>query len=289
MKREVRRQLSLWRARSVAHALRNARTQPPAFLGLDDLEVLQREYQPPVTRRYTAEALKEVGTERAAFLTSAAARLLQSGPVRSLEVGCLDGMVSATLREANWLAAAIDLSTHGFDGRARSAAGWLIAMDVAKLGFADGSFDVVFSYDAFEHLADPEAALEELIRVTAPGGLIYLNFGPLYNSAYGLHAYRSVRVPFCQFLFAAETLDTFCKRHHLPPIKYHQLNGWSLGRFRGLWRSRGRRLQRVHYNESWSSVGLELVHRYPACFSSAVSSLEELAVNHIEALFRVRT
>ena len=289
MKRRVGRPLSRWRDRAAARALRSARGRPPVLLGPDALEALQHDYQPPVTRRYTAEALQETGRERARFLTSTAARLLPSRPVTSLEVGCLDGMVTATLREAGWQTAAIDISTHGFDGRARTAGNWLMAMDVAQLGFADGSFDFVFSYDAFEHLGDPQAALEELIRVTAPGGLIYLNFGPLYNSAYGLHAYRSVRVPFCQFLFAAETLDAFCERHGLPPVKYHQLNGWSLAQFRSLWRSPGRRLQRVHYNESWSSVGLELVQRHPACFGSAVTNLEELAVNHIEALFRVRT
>jgi SAM-dependent methyltransferase len=288
LKRELRRQLSRWRARDTARALRGARSRPPAFLGLDELEALQREYPPPATRQYIPEVLQAIGAERAAFLRSTADRHLPPGRLKSLEVGCLDGMVSTMLREASWSTAAIDMSTRGFDSRARSAGAWLMAMDVGKLGFPDGCFDLVFSYDAFEHLADPKAALEEIIRVTAPGGLIYLNFGPLYNSARGLHAYRSVSVPFCQFLFEPATLDAFCRRHNLPPIKYHQLNGWSLRQFRDLWRSCGRRLQRVHYNESWSAPGIELVHRYPACFGRAVSDLEELSVDHIEALFRVR-
>lgn len=288
VKREMRRQLSRWRERPTARRLRSAQEEQCPYLGLDDLEELQRRYPPPETPRYTPDALRARGVERSRFLASTAGRLLPPGRVRSLEIGCLDGMVSGTLCEAGWSAAAIDTAAHGFDQRARSAGAWLMAMDVTRLGFPDDCFDLTFSYDAFEHLSDPQAALEEMTRVTAPGGLIYLNFGPLYNSALGLHAYRSVRVPFCQFLFEPATLDAFCHRHGLPPIKYHQLNGWSLAQFRNLWRSCGRPLQRLHYNESRSSLGLDLVRRYPGRFSAAVSSLEELSVAHIEALFRVK-
>lgn len=288
LKHELRRQLFRWREHATRRRLRAARGERPTFLGLDDLEALQGDYPPPRTGRYTPDALKARGMERADFLRRTAARLLPTSRARALEVGCLDGMVSGVLCEGGWQAAAIDMATHGFDQRARSAGAWLVAMDVTKLAFPDNFFDLTFSYDAFEHLADPQAALDEMIRVTAPNGLIYLNFGPLYNSAFGLHAYRSVRVPFCQFLFEPATLDAFCRRHDLPPIKYHQLNGWSLAQFRNLWYSRGRRLQRLHYNESWSTLGIELVGRYPACFSSAVDSLDELSVCHIEALFRVR-
>src|SRR5581483_3885780 len=44
-------------------------------------------------------------------------------------------------------------------------------VDAAKLPFPDGSFDVVISLAAFEHFEDPEAAIKECARVTAPGGV----------------------------------------------------------------------------------------------------------------------
>lgn len=287
VKQEMQRQLSRWRGLPTARHLRAARGQRPVFLGLNDLEALQRAYPAPPAPRYGLDALQSRGAERADFLRLVASRRLAGNRTRALEVGCLDGMVSGQLRENGWQAAAIDMASHGFDRRARAAGAWLMAMDATRLGFPDDCFDLTFSYDAFEHMADPQAALDEMIRVTGPGGLIYLNFGPLYNSPYGLHAYRSVRVPFCQFLFESSTLDAFCRRHDLPAIKYHQLNGWSLARFRALWRRCAGRLHRLHYRESWSSAGMELVAQYPACFG-AVESVEELSVDHIEALFRVK-
>jgi SAM-dependent methyltransferase len=44
-------------------------------------------------------------------------------------------------------------------------------VDASRLPFPDASFDVVISLAAFEHFEDPEAAIKECARVTAPGGL----------------------------------------------------------------------------------------------------------------------
>lgn len=45
---------------------------------------------------------------------------------------------------------------------------------IYELPFPEASFDVVFAHAVFEHLAPPAAALAELHRVLAPGGLIAL-------------------------------------------------------------------------------------------------------------------
>lgn len=42
--------------------------------------------------------------------------------------------------------------------------------DGQRLPFEDGSFDLVFSEFVFEHLPEPEVALEEIDRVLRPGG-----------------------------------------------------------------------------------------------------------------------
>jgi SAM-dependent methyltransferase len=44
-------------------------------------------------------------------------------------------------------------------------------VDAAKLPFADGSFDLVFSIAAFEHFSEPVAAIRECERVLARGGV----------------------------------------------------------------------------------------------------------------------
>ena len=45
---------------------------------------------------------------------------------------------------------------------------------IYELPFPEASFDVVFAHAVFEHLSSPAAALAELRRVLAPGGLVAL-------------------------------------------------------------------------------------------------------------------
>ncbi|GAA2243878.1 class I SAM-dependent methyltransferase [Streptomyces amakusaensis] len=54
--------------------------------------------------------------------------------------------------------------------------GGTVVADGCLLPLADGSADVCFSSNVLEHVADPRSFLGEMIRVTRPGGLIYLSF-----------------------------------------------------------------------------------------------------------------
>ncbi|WP_326795700.1 class I SAM-dependent methyltransferase [Streptomyces sp. NBC_01808] len=51
-----------------------------------------------------------------------------------------------------------------------------VVADGYLLPLADGVADVAFSSNVLEHVADPETFLSELIRVTKPGGLLYVAF-----------------------------------------------------------------------------------------------------------------
>ncbi|KOT49207.1 SAM-dependent methyltransferase [Streptomyces rimosus subsp. rimosus] len=59
--------------------------------------------------------------------------------------------------------------------RGRIPPGSVLA-DGYLLPLADGAADVCFSSNVLEHVADPRTFLSELVRVTRPGGLIYLSF-----------------------------------------------------------------------------------------------------------------
>ena len=62
-------------------------------------------------------------------------------------------------------------------------------MDVSSLTFPDASFDFVYALATFQHLSDPRRALEQMTRVLAPGGGLYLDF-ILHTSRTGSHDVR---------------------------------------------------------------------------------------------------
>ncbi|MGP3925517.1 class I SAM-dependent methyltransferase [Streptomyces sp. 8N616] len=59
--------------------------------------------------------------------------------------------------------------------RGRTPDGAVVA-DGYLLPLADGTADVCFSSNVLEHVADPQTFLSEMVRVTRPGGLIYVSF-----------------------------------------------------------------------------------------------------------------
>ncbi|MFG2827946.1 class I SAM-dependent methyltransferase [Streptomyces sp. NPDC048434] len=63
-----------------------------------------------------------------------------------------------------------ELTAHG-----RSPEGAVVA-DGYLLPLADGAADICFSSNVLEHVADPQTFLSEMVRVTRPGGLIYVAF-----------------------------------------------------------------------------------------------------------------
>lgn len=71
-----------------------------------------------------------------------------------------------------------DLSElHAAGRRPRGA----VVADGYLLPLADGAADVCFSSNVLEHVADPQTFVSEMVRVTRPGGLIYLAFTNWYS------------------------------------------------------------------------------------------------------------
>lgn len=48
--------------------------------------------------------------------------------------------------------------------------------DAARIPVADSSVDLAFSSNVWEHVTNPEAVADELVRVTRPGGLVFLSY-----------------------------------------------------------------------------------------------------------------
>ncbi len=63
----------------------------------------------------------------------------------------------------------------------RLAPGVTVAGDGNRLPFPDSAADVAFSSNVLEHVPEPGRFLDEMVRVTRPGGIIYLSFTAWYS------------------------------------------------------------------------------------------------------------
>ncbi len=92
-----------------------------------------------------------------------------------LEVGCGTGLLLETIAGFASRAVGVDLSpgmleharTRGLDVKEASA---------TDLPFEDASFDVVCSFKVLAHVREIRAAMDEMLRVTKPGGTLVLEF-----------------------------------------------------------------------------------------------------------------
>ena len=99
---------------------------------------------------------------------------------RSLDVACGPGMVALGFARVVRSAVGLD-TTEAMLDRAKllqqrqscSNVEWVLG-EAANLPFAEASFDVVTCRFAFHHMLQPAAALQEMIRVARPGGMIVI-------------------------------------------------------------------------------------------------------------------
>jgi len=97
---------------------------------------------------------------------------------RVLEIGCGRGVALPVLRRLLQPSRLVGLDPNvGFLEEARlrvadaGAAAELVPGDVRRMPFPDAAFDLVVDFGTCYHIARPEAALAEIARVLAPGGL----------------------------------------------------------------------------------------------------------------------
>lgn len=84
-----------------------------------------------------------------------------------------------------------------------------IRSDAMALIYRDAFFDCVVSFNAFEHIPDPERAFDEMIRCTKPGGTIYIQFDPIWTADTGSHFFHRVPEPWAHLIYSD---DEYCVR-----------------------------------------------------------------------------
>lgn len=207
---------------------------------------------------------------------------------RVLETSCGDGMTGQLLTSFGHHVMLHDLEDWR-DLRARQLP--MVLGDLkAELPLLSGSFDLLCSYNAFEHVTNPVAALAELLRLCCAGGLVLLDFAPLYASAWGLHAYRTLRMPFPQFLFSEEFIQMKLQELGMWDLGKKQtalqpLNRWRLRDFDRIFRESG--CEVVEYVRYPAEITLtEIILRHPAAFQGRGLEWNDVATEGVRVMLR---
>jgi SAM-dependent methyltransferase len=139
-------------------------------------------------RYYRGEAVHRIVYNKA-YLNSMFRFVPSLAGKEVLEVGCSDGLVcDLLLSEKPASITGIDvLETVGCAYPHERIT--YRKMDATRMAFADNSFDLCLSIATLEHVQDPLRSLQEMKRITRPGGYIYVQAGPLYYSPFGHHMF----------------------------------------------------------------------------------------------------
>jgi len=91
-------------------------------------------------------------------------------------------------------------------------------------------YDVLLSFDALEHIENPEAFLRKMTDFIAAGGIAILAFGPLFHSPLGDHMWDFFRlqIPWRGVLFSEQAVLRVrreCFRSTDPASSYREIAG----------------------------------------------------------------
>ncbi len=102
-----------------------------------------------------------------------------------LDVGGGPGYFADAFRGAGAVYVGVDPDVGELSARGEPAAGMIRASGTA-LPLRTGAVDVCYSSNVLEHVAQPWLMADELVRVTRPGGTVFLSFTP-WLSPWGGH------------------------------------------------------------------------------------------------------
>lgn len=268
--------------RAAANAV--ARAAPsPYFLSRDWFDRIVREFshiQAQPFQDYSREGMEQLARNRVGFLREKFGGM----PARVLEVGAGAGYVLKRFREeGSREAVSMDIVDQLWPEVKASGVELRLSSAEDMGGMGDGSFDLVFSYGSLEHIPDPRAVFRECCRILAPGGYLYLDFGPLYYSSWGYHHQATLRAPYLHLLFPETWIHDLCRERRgrdyqgfLPWV-----NGEPLATYDFCLKPppMGFLLDYLEVGRDWFS--LDIVRRFPSIFRAKGVPFENFVVDCI--------
>jgi SAM-dependent methyltransferase len=252
-----------------------AKPEAPSFYDSEEVfEQLQNVYSIP-EYKYDSFSVWTRGMERARQLMQITDLQEPSGKI--LEAGSGDGMTGYALSTFGHHVTLAD-GEDWRDNRAKNLP-YLQCDLCSTLSLPSDTFDLVYSFNTFEHLNAPEITLSELLRVCKPGGFIHLDFNPVYASPWGLHAYRTMHMPYSQFLFSPDFIDKKLKELSIYDLgkkrtTLQPLNKWRLAQFNELWQQSNCNIIDLHYSEDLSFI--DIIAQFPDAFRGLNLTFEDV-------------
>ncbi len=99
---------------------------------------------------------------------------------RVLDLGCGPGWYSVAMRRAGARVVGLDFDTEDIRA-AQERLGPVLRGDAMRLGMPDDAFDGVFCSNLLEHVPDQAAVIDEIVRITRPGGWAYISWTPWFS------------------------------------------------------------------------------------------------------------
>jgi SAM-dependent methyltransferase len=122
-----------------------------------------------------------------------------------LDFGCGDGNeVVEIAAEGARHVVGVDLRTSALERAARLATSRGVADRCTFVTKPNQPVDVIVSLDSFEHFADPASILQTMHDMLAPGGQVFVSFGPTWYHPYGGHLFSVF--PWAHLLFSERAL-----------------------------------------------------------------------------------
>jgi SAM-dependent methyltransferase len=212
---------------------------------------------------------------------------LRENTRRVLEIGAGDGMVGKLLADYGHDVTLADFQDWR-DPRAKHLPLLQGAIE-SGIDLPEASVDVVVSYNAFEHFEDPAACVRQLVRVVRPAGLMHFDFGPPFSAPFGMHCYRALPVPYCQFLFPESHVVEYIRSRGHDDLgkrmtELQPMNRWRLSQFDAAWTSSGCTVvsREIFHDRDF----LHLVTRFPNSFRGRNLTVDDLTANRIRVTLR---
>ncbi|PMC61839.1 SAM-dependent methyltransferase [Corynebacterium xerosis] len=145
-----------------------------------------------------------------------------------------------------------------------------------ELPFRDGAFDLTYSSNVAEHVAEPWRMGREMLRVTAPGGLVVYSY-TIWYGPFGGH-----EMGLTHYLGGDRARRMYERKHGKRPKNYYGESLFEVGCAEGLaW---GREMERAGHAELLAAF--PRYHPWWAWWMTKVPVLREVAVSNLVLVMR---